>query len=916
LNQVGADDPGLRHELESLLSFHEKAGSVFLQNPVVDLSGILPEHGPNPGRIGRKIGVYQIVAEVGHGGMGEVYRAVRADGEYDKQVAIKLVRVGLDSSFVLERFRHERQILASLDHPNIARLHDGGTTEDGIPYLVMELIEGTPIDQYCEEHDFGVAERLRLFIQVCAAVQYAHQRLVIHRDIKPSNILVTANSLPKLLDFGIAKILDSPSGAETTLLRPMTPEYASPEQIRGEPISTSTDVYSLGVVLFKLFTGCSPYGEETRTPLQLANTICVAEPARPSSARERRIGISISKNDKVLPRLKGDLDAIILKAIRKEPEQRYSSAEQFAEDIRRHLEGLPVAAVRGSFRYRAGKFIRRNRAVIAATAMLILTVTAGIAATIRQAHIAAREAQIAAQQSARAEKRFRDVRELANSLIFEIHDSIQGLPGATPSRKLLLDRAVEYLDKLSQDSAGDPNLQRELAWAYQRLATVQGDTTQSNLGQVQAAEVSNRKAMTLFEEVAKANPNNLQDQVNLAMAYRWRAFRDIYEPAGMAEIKRALAVTEPLLAVHADDANLKNELADEYYILAEIQDAVGDRLQSIAFFRKVLELRQQIQRMNPSYPDIGRRIAKVKVLLAHEIGRFGSRTEGLQLMNSGIADFEALVRQTGGDPGIMREVSAAQGRRGELRLMEGDVAAALDDYRRSLQPLERLAKLDPENKMLQSDVWTARFQEGRALAVDKRYAQALPILEGALQGYLSLHLEEDVGPGPTTMRAWIAEVQADTGKYEQALKSYQESAAGLAEDQQHFDDARCDLAMVEAKIGGVLLKMGKSHEADVHYQKALEIARVPASLQQNDFPALSAAAEAYTGEGDTAALRAQRAADVTARSDLSEIALESYKKSLDILYRVPNASRLSGNGYLVTVAGEIERRSAAVDSGR
>ena len=222
--------------------------------------------------------------KIGHGGMGEVYRAVRADGQYDKQVAIKLVRVGLDSPFLVERFRHERQILASLDHPNIARLHDGGTTDNGIPYLVMELIKGTPIDHYCDEHDLDIAERLQLFTQVCSAVQYAHQRLVIHRDIKPSNILVTEDKVPKLLDFGIAKIVDPLGGVETTLMQPMTPEYASPEQIRGEPITTATDVYSLGVVLYRMLTGKSPYPETTRTPLEFARLICEAEPTRPSTA--------------------------------------------------------------------------------------------------------------------------------------------------------------------------------------------------------------------------------------------------------------------------------------------------------------------------------------------------------------------------------------------------------------------------------------------------------------------------------------------------------------------------------------------------------------------------------------------------------------------------------------------------------
>jgi serine/threonine protein kinase len=284
LDKACGEDLELRREVESLLRSHEQAGTVFLKEPAVDLKSAIAESERRPGRVGRRIGVYQIVEVIGSGGMGEVYRAVRADGQYDKQVAIKLVRVGFDTSYVLERFRHERQILASLDHPNIARLYDGGTTEDGIPYLVMELIEGVPIDQYCEAHDLDIPERLKLFTQVCAAVQYAHQRLVIHRDIKPGNILVTTDGIPKLLDFGIAKILDPSAGAETTMVRPMTPEYASPEQIRGEPITTATDVFSLGIVLYRLLTGRSPYPQNTQTPHEFARMVCEVEPTRPSSA--------------------------------------------------------------------------------------------------------------------------------------------------------------------------------------------------------------------------------------------------------------------------------------------------------------------------------------------------------------------------------------------------------------------------------------------------------------------------------------------------------------------------------------------------------------------------------------------------------------------------------------------------------
>lgn len=277
LDQACSADPDLRREVESLLLSHHEAGTEFLNTPAINLSR------PAPTRVGRRIGAYNIVEEIGRGGMGEVYRAGRADGQYEKEVAIKLVRGGYNTASVLERFRHERQILASLDHPNIARLLDGGTTDEGLPYLVMELIEGTPIDQYCDTLKLGVNERLRLFVQVCSAVQYAHQRLVIHRDIKPGNILVTKEGVPKLLDFGIAKILDPAASAATTVAGPLTPEYASPEQIRGEPITTATDVYSLGVVLYQLLTGHSPYPRSTSAPHEFARAICEIEPERPSA---------------------------------------------------------------------------------------------------------------------------------------------------------------------------------------------------------------------------------------------------------------------------------------------------------------------------------------------------------------------------------------------------------------------------------------------------------------------------------------------------------------------------------------------------------------------------------------------------------------------------------------------------------
>jgi eukaryotic-like serine/threonine-protein kinase len=613
---------------------------------------------------------------------------------------------------------------------------------------------------------------------------------------------------------------------------------------------------------------------------------------------------------KLSRRLAGDVDNIVLMALRKEPNLRYASVEQFAEDITRHLQGLPVLAVKGSAAYRASKFIRRHRASLAASALVAIALGVGVVATIREARIARRQAEIATAERAKAEKRFNDVRELANSLIFEIHDSIQALPGATPSRKLLLDRAVQYLDKLSQDATGDLALQRELGWAYQRLATVQGDTTQSNLGQVSAAEVSNRKATALFEAVAKANPNNLTDQLNLAMVYRWRAFFDVYETTGRAEIDRALAVTEPLVRANSSSVDLKNERAQEYLILASIQDAVGDRLQAIDSLRKVLDLRQEILQVNPAYPGIRQGIAKATVLLAHQMGRFGPRDEALRLMNTGISEFEDLVKATAGDPGTIRELSAAEGRRGDVELMQGDIVRARADFNSSRRRIEHIAKLDPENKMLQSDLWVIQFLDGRALAVAGRHAEALPILEGAFDGYKSLRLEADVGPGPPAMQAWIAEAQVGTHRFAPALKNYEAAVAGLAEDQANFDDARCDLAMVEAKIGDAMLKMNKEQEAAAHYAKALETAKLSVSVEHNDIPALYAAAEAYAGAGDVATLQAHKTTNETTRSQLLSHACVSYEKSLDIWKRISNPSRLSGNGYLASDPKTIAQRLA------
>jgi serine/threonine protein kinase len=414
-----AGDDELRREVESLLASHKDSGD-FLNQPAAEIGrgqfhvtqfgtqllGGDPfttgqfANDPNEYQPGFRVGPYELQQRIGRGGMGTVWLARRVDREFKMNVAVKLVKRGMDTQEILRRFRLERQLLAGLDHANIARLIDGGSTPEGLPYLVMEYVEGTPIDRYCEERRVSVSGRLKLFRDVCAAVQYAHQNLVVHRDIKAGNILVTADGTPKLLDFGIAKLIRSEfstlAAAETRPeMRPMTLDYASPEQVRGEQITTASDVYSLGVLLYKLLTGKFPYGPDVKSHVALQHAICEMDPVKPSAvilADEKQviptatqsIEIGVETRRKARKRLRrklaGDLDMIILKALRKEPVKRYASVEQFSEDIRRYLEGRPVVARSDTFGYRTGKFLRRHSAAVAAGTIVAIAL-AGAAVT-------------------------------------------------------------------------------------------------------------------------------------------------------------------------------------------------------------------------------------------------------------------------------------------------------------------------------------------------------------------------------------------------------------------------------------------------------------------------------------------------------------------------------------------------------
>jgi len=412
-------------------------------------------------------GPWRVVETVGSGGMGTVYKVVRADGTFDKLAALKLLH--LNSAETQQRFRMERQILARLEHPNIGRLLDGGETESGHPFLVMEFVEGVPLPDYAESRNLGKTERLRLFLRICDAVQYLHQNLVIHRDLKPGDILVTPDGTPKLLDFGIAKLLDGGVMRTQTGAFALTPQYASPEQVRGLPVTTATDVYSLGVILYELLSGKRPYDVASLALVELDRVICESEPAKPN--------------------LGGDLDNVLMMALRKEAARRYASVEQFSRDIRHILADEPVSARPDTVLYRTNKFVWRNRLALAAAAVVVASLSAGIVVSRREAAL--------------AKRRFEQSRQYANAILNDFYPRIQSLVGATAARQALVEATNRHLLELAKDSAGDPELEFDLANGFRLLGSTYAGGDVAGTGDLQQAKQNLHRALQLAASAEK-----------------------------------------------------------------------------------------------------------------------------------------------------------------------------------------------------------------------------------------------------------------------------------------------------------------------------------------------------------------------------------------------------------------------------
>jgi tetratricopeptide (TPR) repeat protein len=887
LNQSCGADPGMRLEVENLLG---AAGRPLtdLRRPVEDAARQVVQDGATPAR---RIGAYELVRLLGEGGMGLVYLARRADDQYRGQVAIKLMHAGLGHNpEMLRRFRAERQILANLDHPNIARLLDGGITPEGSPYLVMEYIDGVAIDDYCRRAELPIAGRLRLFRTVCEAVEYAHRNLVVHRDIKPGNILVTAAGTPKLLDFGIAKLLN-PEPSDLALMvtrttgRLMTPEYASPEQVRGEPVSTATDVYALGVLLYELLVGRPPFKMDSASPLEVARAICEQEPVRPSTAARHNSAIAVEARS-----LRGDLDNIVIKAMRKEPARRYASVSRFCDDLRRYLEGYPVEAAGGAWRYRAGKFIRRHKGGVGFAAAGVAAVLAfGIAMGVL-AHRAALE-----RETAEREAQF-----LTSIYAASTPEEARGRPVDTVA---LLDRGVKRVDK---ELADNPEVQAT-------MLTNLGEAYM-NVGAYDRAETVLRKAYHQRRQMlGDNNADTAATLIDLGTAIRLEGHYAQAEP----DFRRALSVRQRVLgARNADTATamaslgeclyLEDENAEAEPLLRKALEIQGNSVSPAAagtrnYLALSLEARgeyQEAAQLLREAVDMDRRTLGAD---SPDFANSLHNLAGAQMRAGDILEAEATERE---DLALRRKILGndhpdlgySLNNLGWILLQTGEVKDAESLLREQLSLIQRHFPPDNLRMVAPLDNWARVLQaKGQYAQAEDYFRRALAIVqpEPGVANWSAAQIVENIGI-----------LQLDRGDYrgaEQYARQALDMRRKLGGDQnpdvatslidvgvtrvfqndpasaeplmrQALDIRRQTLqsgdpAIIEAEVrlGDVLVREGKSGEAEPILREAVDRAEHP------PFPLLSwqvAEAESTLGECLTALDRRAEAAPLL-RSSIS-----------------------------------------------
>ncbi len=664
---------------------------------------------------GARVGAYRLLRLIGKGGMGEVWLAERADEAFSKQVAIKFIS-GLHGREAGEWFRRERQALARLEHPHIARLLDGGETADGHPYLVMEYVDGAPIDQFCEGKPLETV--LDLFLQVCSAIDGAHRALIVHRDIKPANVLVTARGETRLLDFGIAReVADTPEErAQQTTTQAYTLHYASPEQMEGGAVTVASDVYSLGAMLYRLLSGRVPHAG-TSSALGQLQAIQATQPARPSKVVAENIAIPEFERRKRARRLHGDLDDIVLKCLRREPGLRYGSARELIEDIGRYRAHEPVLARKGSASYRASRFLRRHWLALAAAAAVLLTLAGGLYATYVQK-------QEAERQRAIAQKRFDLSRALVNEVLFDFQDRISDVPGTIEARKHLVSRAKAYLDKVAQDAQDEPGLLVDISRAERRLGDIAGNPALPNLGDTPGALRQYERALALARRAQRARPDDPEVQDVLAASLQsvgsWYYWNDDLATA-QKYLEQAIPLLENMRKARPS-AQMDRRLATAIVDLGDVYFWSSKLELSLASYDRGCALVLPSRDTDTDTLDAK---GTCQVRRADALAWLDRYPEAERAISEAVALYKSMYDA---NPELLERAhgySIALNKQGEIYGWEEKYDLAFAAFSESLRVVERAYAADPSDQRSARNVAMARNKRGDAYMETKRYPEAL-----------------------------------------------------------------------------------------------------------------------------------------------------------------------------------------------
>lgn len=804
-------DAEMEKEVLSLLENFSSTDKT-LENPLNAVQLLLSQPGDLP--IPKFFGNYRIIREIGRGGMGSVFLAERSDGEFSQRVALKIIRHSLSDEASQQRFRRERELLAGLSHSNIARLYDGGVSENGEPFFVMEYIEGSPLMDYVRSQNLKLRPRLLLFLKLCAAVSYAHRNLIIHRDLKPQNILVNQNGEPKLLDFGLAKLIDESSTEQTaTQFRAFTPAYASPEQILGKRVSVASDIYSLGVILFELLTNQRPFENESKSLDQLLNDLTENDPPKPSTFLSgtksgNLTGFSIDR----------DLDTIVVKCLAPEPERRYLSVDDLINDIGNYLDSRPITARPSTFRYKAGKFVRRNKTAVTAAFLVVLALTTGTGISLWQAHIARLERD-------RAERRFQDVRRLSTSLLFEITPKIETLEGSLAARETLVARSLEYLDSLASEAGNDEQLLAELAAAYEKIGELQGHHTKPNTGDLAGALESYQKANRIRQFLPPTAENRRLLAENFRQLSDARWWQGDTKTAKL-DVEAAISIYDRLINENPDNPDYKIARLRTLNDLAQWYQAANNYPEAISIATRIIN---ESSNMDVSQKDVREIYYVTHADLGNSLSWNGEQQRAEKEMATAVEGVERLIADFPSDARL-RHIMWRVYSLASVIYEDVNNPISLDFALKALKTAENALLSEPRDIQAKHNRARSTYRIGVILVNLHRSNAAIERLS---QAELLMRDLINYSAGNNYYRSDLGRIYLRKGLALQALARYPESNSAFAETMKIWEAMKNDdpanknvlrdIATTKMYIGDTFDKMNRKDEAASSYRDAIEI---------------------------------------------------------------------------------------------